>query len=34
MNADQLISAWRESAGIDTHEHAERAVQSTLTVLG
>jgi uncharacterized protein (DUF2267 family) len=34
MNADQIVSAVRESAGIDSHEHAERAVRATLTVLG
>lgn len=34
MNADQLISAVRESARIDTREHAEAAVRATLTVLG
>ncbi|MBD0322480.1 MAG: DUF2267 domain-containing protein [Aldersonia sp.] len=34
MNADQLVSAVRESAQIDTTEHAQQAVQATLTVLG
>ncbi len=34
MNADQFVSAVRESAEIDTREHAEQAVRATLRVLG
>lgn len=34
MNADQFVSAVRESARIDTREHAEQAVRATLKVLG
>ena len=34
MNMDQIVSAVRESARIDTREHAEKAVRATLAVLG
>ncbi len=34
MKTDELIAAVRETARIDSREHAERAVQATLTVLG
>jgi uncharacterized protein (DUF2267 family) len=34
MNQDQIVSAVRESARIDTPEHAEMAVRATLRVLG
>jgi uncharacterized protein (DUF2267 family) len=34
MNKDQIVSAVRESARIDTPEHAEMAVRATLRVLG
>ena len=34
MNADQFVPAVRDSAGIDTREHAEKAVRATLAVLG
>jgi len=34
MNKDQIVSAVRESARIDTPEHAEMAVRATLRVFG
>jgi hypothetical protein len=34
MNKDQIVSAVRESARIDTPEHAEMAGRATLRVLG
>jgi len=34
MNLDQMVSAVRDSARIDTREHAERAIRATLAVLG
>src|SRR5829696_5972942 len=34
MNTEQMVSAVRESARIDTREHAEKAVRATLRVLG
>lgn len=34
MQAHEITSAVQKSARIDTHEHAERAVKATLTVLG
>ncbi|WP_457963263.1 DUF2267 domain-containing protein [Arthrobacter sp. D1-29] len=34
MKADEIISAVRSSAGIDSYGHAEKAVKATLTVLG
>ncbi len=34
MKAHEITSAVRQSAGIDTPEHAEAAVRATLTVLG
>jgi uncharacterized protein (DUF2267 family) len=34
MKLDQMVSAVRESARIDTREHAERAVRATVAVLG
>jgi uncharacterized protein (DUF2267 family) len=34
MNKDQIVSAVRESASIDTRERAEKAVRATLRVLG
>jgi uncharacterized protein (DUF2267 family) len=34
MNKDQIVSAVRESARIDTRERAEKAVRATLRVLG
>src|SRR5215211_1732292 len=34
INKDQIVSAVRESARIDTPEHAEMAVRATLRVLG
>jgi uncharacterized protein (DUF2267 family) len=34
INKDQIVSAVRESARIDTPEHAEMAVGATLRVLG
>lgn len=34
MKATEIISAVRSSAGIDTYDHAEKAVKATLTVLG
>lgn len=34
MKTHELVSAVQASAGIDTHEHAERAVHATLEVLG
>ena len=33
MKTHEIVSAVRESAGIDTHEHAEQAVKATLNVL-
>jgi uncharacterized protein (DUF2267 family) len=34
MKAQEMIKAVQESARIDTHDHAERAVRASLTVLG
>lgn len=34
MKTHEIVAAVRESAGIDTHEHAEQAVKVTLNVLG
>ena len=34
MKAHEITSAVQQSAGIDTHDHAEQAVRATLTVLG
>jgi uncharacterized protein (DUF2267 family) len=34
VKAHEITSAVQQSAGIDTHEHAEQAVRATLTVLG
>jgi uncharacterized protein (DUF2267 family) len=34
MNTEQMVSAVRDSARIDTREHAEKAVRATLRVLG
>ena len=34
MNMDEMVSAVRESARIDTREHAEKAIRATLAVLG
>ena len=34
MNLDQMVSAVRESARIDSREHAEKAVRATVAVLG
>lgn len=34
MNLDQIVSAVRESARIDTREHAEKAVRATVAILG
>lgn len=34
MQAHEITSAVQNSAGIDTHDHAEQAVRATLTVLG
>jgi uncharacterized protein (DUF2267 family) len=34
MKAHEIASAVQKSAGIDTHDHADKAVRATLTVLG
>ena len=34
MRAHELTAAVQQSAGIDTHDHADQAVRATLTVLG
>lgn len=34
MKEHEIVSAVQQSAGIDTHDRAERAVRSTLKVLG
>ncbi|MDD9208218.1 DUF2267 domain-containing protein [Georgenia sp. 10Sc9-8] len=34
MKTHEIVSAVQASAGIDTPEHAQRAVEATLTVLG
>jgi uncharacterized protein (DUF2267 family) len=34
VNADEFVAAVRDSAGIDTREHAEKALRATLAVLG
>jgi uncharacterized protein (DUF2267 family) len=34
MKLDQMVAAVRETARIDTREHAERAIRATVAVLG
>jgi uncharacterized protein (DUF2267 family) len=34
MKAHEITAAVQKSAGIDTHDHADKAVRATLTVLG
>ncbi|MCP2164074.1 DUF2267 domain-containing protein [Goodfellowiella coeruleoviolacea] len=34
MKTDEIVSAVQQSAGIDTPEHARRAVHATINVLG